>query len=217
MPTGQITPNKKKSLLRTPVSLSTVFKRMSSSSDDVFAPNYLGKVSSRKGEQIDRLKQVHIRLRDLKQSTESKKALQATASHLVSQRFLGNSDKDVRLLTCCCLVDIFRAWAPESPFNNDEIVSIFEVIIAQLKGFALNDPGSGTGALIMYILTSLATIQSCVVPICLAREGVAGADTLANSMIFALISSIRAEHSDEGGSRNEGYKLYFFFKFMCFN
>lgn len=169
------------------------------SKSEVFSATYLTKVS-RKGELLQRLGDLHAVLRDLSQEPSDRpEGLQRTAAQLISPRIMGNQDKDLRLMSCVCVVDIFRLFAPEAPFTEEEMVTVFEAILTQLRALAtVVDVGEGTGAKIMYILTSLATVKTCVVPVLLAQGGVAGAEELVQSMFEALISNVRSEHSEEG-------------------
>jgi len=169
------------------------------SKSEVFSATYLTKVS-RKGELLQRLGDLHAVLRDLSQEPSDRpEGLQRTAAQLISSRILGNPDKDLRLMSCVCVVDIFRLFAPEAPFTEEEMVTVFEAILAQLKNLStIQDVGEGTGAKIMYILTSLATVKTCVVPVLLAQAGVEGAEALVLSLFDTLISNIRADHSEEG-------------------
>jgi len=154
---------------------------------------------SRKGELLQRLSELHNVLRGLSQEPSDRpEGLQRTAAQLIDKRIMGNSDKDLRMMGSVCIVDIFRLFAPEAPFTEEEMVSVFETILGQLKLISTHDPGAGTGAKIMYILTSLATVKTCVVPVLLAQSGVAGAEELVLSMFKTLISNIRPEHGEEG-------------------
>ena len=125
------------------------------------------------------------------------KGLQATAAQLVSDRLMKHTDKEVRLLTACCLADLLRIFAPEAPFGDDEMVTVFELLINQLRGLATHDSSSALGIRTVYILNSLATVQSCVLPVLLQQRGVANADELVRQLFDALISSLRPEHTDE--------------------
>jgi sister chromatid cohesion protein PDS5 len=168
----------------------------------IFDPSgaWLGKVS-RKGEIISRLSELHEVLRDMPQleMADRPAGFKKTVSQLISARILGNSDKDMRLLACCCLCDIFRISAPDIPFSDEECVKVFEVLVNQLRGLATFDRKvSGTGTKIMYILRSLATVNTCVLPVILAAQGVEGAEEVVTGMFHAFISGIHSEHEEEG-------------------
>ena len=77
------------------------------------------------------------------------------------------------------------------------MVHVFEVLIAQLRGLATYDSSSTISKKVLYILSSLANVKSCVVPVILSQTGVRGADELVNSMFEGIISSIRVDHNEE--------------------
>lgn len=171
---------------------------MSVDGDGVYEPNFLGK-SGRKGDLINRLNELHKSLIELGQDeNDLPKGLQQTAAQLVSTKILGHSDKDVRLLAACCIVDILRVFAPEAPYGDEEMVRVFEVIIAQIRSLSTYDIGSATGSKIVFILNSLATVKSCVVPVIMGQTGVPGAEDLTTSLFDALISVFRPEHTEDG-------------------
>ena len=53
---------------------------------------------------------------------------------LVSPKILGHSYKDVRLLASNCIVEVLRIYAPEAPYNSDELAKIFKILVSQLRG-----------------------------------------------------------------------------------
>ena len=165
----------------------------------VFESHFLGKVS-RKGEIISRLNDLHAILREAPQMEQPERpaGFENTASQLISHRILGNSDKDVRLLACCCIVDMFRVSAPDIPFSDDECVKIFEVLVTQLRSISTCDTTSTTGAKIVYILHSLSSVNTCVLPVILSHNGVSGASEIVMSMFHMLIQSVHQDHEEEG-------------------
>lgn len=165
--------------------------------DKVFGASFLKVDGLRKNDIISRLNELHKKLHNLSQD-DPPKGLKIIASQLAGDKILRHTDKDVRLLAGCCLVDIFRIFAPEAPFNDDEMVTIFELFIAQLAGIATNDFDSAIGEKIFYILQSLATVKTCVIPVMLAQSSVSGADELLLSMFETIISAVRADQPEEG-------------------
>ncbi len=77
------------------------------------------------------------------------------------------------------------------------MVGVFEALISQLRGLSTYDAMSGISSKVLYILSSLATVKSCVVPVISAQNGVRGMDDVVVSLMDALFSSIRPDHSDE--------------------
>ena len=174
-------------------------KRLSGNKEsEVFEPNFLTSKSSRKGELLANLKLLHEDLSALSQDPMSRpKGLPGTAAQIVSDRIMGNADKEVRLLAACCLVDILRVFAPEAPYDDAELVNVFALLIAQIRGFATHDSTTSTGQKIFYIINSLSVVKSCVVVVFLAQSGLPGADELYVSLFNAIIQSARAEHSED--------------------
>jgi sister-chromatid-cohesion protein PDS5 len=61
---------------------------------------------------------LHSALAGLSQEVRDRpKQLGAIAAHLISDKLLGSSDKEVRMLTLTCLVDVLRVYAPEAPYS----------------------------------------------------------------------------------------------------
>jgi sister chromatid cohesion protein PDS5 len=180
---------------------------MSGDQEEVYGPNFLLK-AGRKGDLIIRLNALHKSLHELTQDpNDLPSGLQATAAQLVSVKVLGHSDKDVRLLSACCIVDILRVFAPEAPYCDEEMVRVFEVIISQIRSLSTYDIGSATGSKVVYILDSLAIVKSCVVPVIMAQTGVQGAEDLMTSLFDALISVFRPDHAEDGTRTNLSISL----------
>ena len=156
------------------------------------------KVSTRKTEILGDLKELHERLSLVSQDPKDRpRDLKAIAAYLASDRIISSTDKEVRLLAACCLVDVLRIFAPEAPYNDTELIKVFRVITAQLRGFASNDHDTFSGSKIFYILNSLSVVKSCVVLVFLAQTGNPEAEELYLSMFDAVVSSVRPDHSDE--------------------
>ena len=94
-------------------------------------------------------------------------------------------------------MDIFRIYAPEAPFTDAETVNVFECFVAQLKGLANVGADSDVGEKILYILSSLSTVKSCVIPVILSQSGLQEAGDVVVSMLETLLSTVRADHSEE--------------------
>ncbi len=46
------------------------------------------------------------------------------AFYLASEFFLEHQSKDVRLLSACCIADVFRIFAPDAPYNSPEHLKV---------------------------------------------------------------------------------------------
>lgn len=153
----------------------------------------------KKADLITYLNQLHKSLNLLSQDVKDRpKGLKNIALQLIAPKILEHSDKDVRLLATCCVVDMLRIFAPEAPYSPEDTVKVFEVIVAQLRGLSTYDVSSSVGIQIFYILNSISSVKSCVVPVILAQNNVDGAEEVVVSLFDAILSSIRVEHSQEG-------------------
>lgn len=165
----------------------------------VFGVNILTKYP-KKADLINYLNELHKSLSQLSQEiVDRPKGLKQTALQLVSPKLLNHTDKDVRVLCTCCIVDVLRVFAPEAPYSNEDTISAFKAIATQLRGLAIYDSVSTIlSSKTFYILNSIATVQSCVVPVILVQSGVFGADDVVLDMFEALLSAVRPEHPEEG-------------------
>ncbi|EDO49632.1 predicted protein [Nematostella vectensis] len=85
-----------------------------------------------------------------------------TAEFLARHYVLKHKDKGVRLYAACCLVDILRIYAPEAPFNQDQMWEVFSLIISQLRGLE-HGPNGLNIKKHFYILESIALVRSFTV------------------------------------------------------
>lgn len=46
------------------------------------------------------------------------------ALHLATDTYMEHSNKDVRLLTACCIADVFRIFAPEAPHKEPDHLKV---------------------------------------------------------------------------------------------
>jgi len=99
---------------------------------------------------------------DVRELLETK--LPAVCQAVIQAHCLKAKDKSVKLYTACCLVDLLRIFAPESPYTSDVIRDIFILIEEQipLTGFAISREDLGNAKFLAYfhILESLAFVQS---------------------------------------------------------
>jgi hypothetical protein len=101
----------------------------------------------------------------------------------------------VRLLSVCCIVDILKFG---SPYGDEDMVRIFEEIISQIRRLSEYDIESETGNLIAYVLKSISSVNSCVIPVNLDEDGVPGSEILVASLFVALISGFKPEYTEDG-------------------
>ena len=151
---------------------------------------------------IENLSSLHIALSNVSQDENDRpKRLNKVSKQLVSKKLLQHCDKDIRLLTSCCIVDVLRIYAPDAPYDDEEMCLAFENIIYQLQNLSNYEENSVRGKRIIYILSSLAEIRSGIALIYLANSGHQNAEKLALSLFECLLSSLRPDQSEEIVSR----------------
>eukprot|EP01038_Epipyxis_sp_PR26KG_P018271 gene18271-25711_t len=112
-------------------------------SDEIFGVNisvkYLKKIDL-----INYLNTLHTCLTSLSQNVRDRpKGLVETSKYLLSPKIIKHIDKDVRLLAACCCADILRIFAPEEPYQDEDTINVFQLIIAQLRGLSTYDADTG--------------------------------------------------------------------------
>ncbi|KAI8615015.1 armadillo-type protein [Chytriomyces sp. MP71] len=136
-------------------------------------------------ELVARLKDLHSQLSALEQETVDLATVQATASHLVQPSLLGHRDKGVRSLVACSLADVLRLFAPDAPYNQTQLKSIFSLFVNQLPHIADTDGPYFENY--YYLLESLAVVKSIILLTDL------NADELIVSLFRDIFSFVRAD------------------------
>ncbi|XP_066923364.1 sister chromatid cohesion protein PDS5 homolog B-like [Clytia hemisphaerica] len=139
-----------------------------------------------KDELIRRLKNAAQGLRNVDQGEQTEDFDGFTAS-VASPFIFHHKDKDVKSFAACCFADILRIYAPEPPYNEDQLKDIFHLIISQLKG--LENVNAPTYKRNFYILESLALVKTFNV--CMELEAT---DIMHN--MFKLFFSLISEQHD---------------------
>lgn len=91
------------------------------------------------------------------------------ASQAVSDTLMRSKNKEIALLASCVIVEILRLYAPEAPYTEAQLVSIFRAIITQLghlrkEADAMEDEIALTmHSRAAHVLTSLQTVKSCCI------------------------------------------------------
>lgn len=110
-----------------------------------------------KDELIRRLKLLARAFQDMGQDDNEQYA--GLAVYIASDFYMEHASKDVRLLIACCIADVFRIFAPEAPYKEqDQLKEIFMFLIQQLRG--LEDPDSPSFKRYFYLLENLAWVKS---------------------------------------------------------
>ncbi|KAI8087857.1 armadillo-type protein [Gilbertella persicaria] len=97
-------------------------------------------LSTKKVPQLkDLLKNLHEQLKELDQNVD-KSSLENVTQELVHKTIINNKDKTIKALTACCLADIIRLHAPECPYSNDTLKTIFAFFVSELSHFGTETP-----------------------------------------------------------------------------
>ncbi|KAK7097021.1 sister chromatid cohesion protein PDS5 homolog A-like [Littorina saxatilis] len=110
-----------------------------------------------KDELIKRLKLLARAFQDMGQ--DDNEQFTNLALHLATEFYMEHASKDVRLLVACCVADVFRIFAPEAPYKEqDQLKEIFMFLIQQLRG--LEEPESINFKRYFYLLENLSWVKS---------------------------------------------------------
>ncbi|KAI9100571.1 armadillo-type protein [Phlyctochytrium arcticum] len=112
------------------------------------------------GELVNRLKKLHNDLKQLEQNEVDTDSLGLVRKELQSSTLTGHKDKAVRALTACCLADILRLFAPDAPYNKQQLRGIFEFFGKQLANVGNKD--SPYFSYYNFLLDSLSTVRSII-------------------------------------------------------
>ncbi|KAJ3367536.1 hypothetical protein GGF31_007438 [Allomyces arbusculus] len=138
-------------------------------------------------ELVKRLKTLFEKLVDLRQDSTDASSCNHVAKDLVTPSLLNHRDRGVRILVACCLAEILRIYAPEAPYEDDQIKAIFELFALQLR--AIGNVDDAYHAYYAHLLTSLSVIRS----ITLATE-LDSADDLMLDFFSTLLSKLSRAH-----------------------
>jgi sister-chromatid-cohesion protein PDS5 len=165
---------------------------------DILNSGLLRSGQLRKHELIRELNQLHAFLPSINQEESARPpALDNIAAQLVDKSRLFNHDMEVRLLSCCCIVDILRIYAPEPPYDDVQLLHIFEAIISLFDSFGNYKSDSAVWMKIFYILKSLSIVRSGAVLVIMENKGTPVAVELVLSFLKCLFSIIKPEqHPD---------------------
>ena len=170
--------------------------RKKSEDGNVLRGKFIEEASS-VNEIVNRLNQVHEKLKQVpNQSSEHAEELKSICTELTRERILESTEKKIRLIASCCLLDILRIYAPDVPFSDPELYEIFRMVISQLKGLAVSTCAANEQY--FYILESLAQVKSCILIIGLDQHVDRDDDqhiVLLVQLFSCLFSSLQDDHS----------------------
>ncbi|KIM42318.1 hypothetical protein M413DRAFT_444743 [Hebeloma cylindrosporum] len=110
---------------------------------------------------LTRLKTLHTQLAALDQETVDTSSLNTTHSELINRSLLLHKDRGVKAYTACCLADILRLYAPEAPYNENDLRDIFQFFFRQLSA-GFNGPDEPYYNEYFHLIESLSTVKSVI-------------------------------------------------------
>lgn len=138
---------------------------------------------------IRRLKDISMAFQQLSQDDDNSQYV-PLALTLSNDFYLEHSSRDVRLLVACSIADVFRVYAPNAPYQSEELIKkIFRFFIQQLKG--LQDPKHPTFKRYFYLLENLAWVKSF--NICIELEDSQSIFCELFSLIFSIVNENHSE------------------------
>lgn len=138
---------------------------------------------------VRRLKDISMAFQQLSQDDDNSQYIPLALS-LSGDFYLEHSSRDVRLLVACSIADVFRVYAPNAPYQNEDLVRrIFRFFIQQLKG--LQDPKHPTFKRYFYLLENLAWVKSF--NICIELEESQSIFCELFSLIFSIVNENHSE------------------------
>ncbi|KAJ3050393.1 hypothetical protein HK097_008638, partial [Rhizophlyctis rosea] len=112
------------------------------------------------GDLLKRLKELHEELSSLEQENVDLQSLTIVRKDLIHPSLLSHKDKGVKVFTACCLADVLRLYAPDAPYQEKQLLDIFNFFVNQLSN--IGDQKHTYFSKYYYLLDSLAQVKSTV-------------------------------------------------------
>jgi len=173
--------------------------RQSSSVIPVLSAEYLNRYSS-KADLVNRLREIVNVLSDTNSDVEANSpdypGLAGLSRDLIQDRYLKHKDKEVRLQTVLACMEIFSLYAPEAPWDEEEILLIFPQIIQQLSNLSTCiSPSQPNYSQYFRLLEQLAQVQIGAVLVEMIRTLDPEADFSLDDMIMNDRNNPRSSHN----------------------
>ncbi|KAL1605135.1 Sister chromatid cohesion protein pds5 [Paraconiothyrium brasiliense] len=113
-------------------------------------------------ELLSRLKTLCDELRDIDQEEADTESLTRSAKELANPSLIHHKDAGVRAWAACCMVEMFRLFAPNAPYTASQLKDIFTLIVMKILPL-LGNPSHPYNSQHMYMIKSLAEFKSIVI------------------------------------------------------
>ncbi|CAI5983561.1 unnamed protein product [Closterium sp. NIES-65] len=102
-------------------------------------------------------------LEELQQSAPepTMSALRPLAQALAVPNFMRHRDRDVRVLLAFCVSEVLRVFAPDPPYDDAPLKSVFELLVGTYEG--LEDTSNALYPRRVAILESMARVKTCII------------------------------------------------------
>lgn len=116
------------------------------------------------------------------------------SNHLI--QYFQNPQKEIRLYSLLCGMELLSLWAPEVPWDINDLKGFFQCMISQLGNLANVTDGSQFTNY-MYILTCLCETRMANLLVDLFNDGDDESLELLVDLVHTLLNSLRHDHSAE--------------------
>uniref|UniRef100_A0AAF5Q1N0 Uncharacterized protein n=1 Tax=Wuchereria bancrofti TaxID=6293 RepID=A0AAF5Q1N0_WUCBA len=112
--------------------------------------------------------------------------------HLTDSQFLSNKNSDVQLLLACCIADLFRVFAPNSPIENQSLLKDVLLFLTTVIG-NVPDKGSPTHQFYLYLLENISMVETMQLALELGDD----AYVILRQLIKQFLNNINEKNADE--------------------
>ncbi|KAG0281953.1 hypothetical protein BGZ95_000018 [Linnemannia exigua] len=137
---------------------------------------------------LKKLKDLQTELKELEQETVDTKSLSSVTKQLVDSSIVNHKDKGVRIYAACCIADMLRLYAPDAPYNNTQLKTIFGLFVNELRHIA--NASSAHFSMYYYLLESLSVVKSIVL-----ITDLKNADELMTNLFRNVFDDIRPQQA----------------------
>jgi len=117
------------------------------------------------------------------------------AAELLQPFVLSHKDNSVRTLVACCLVELLRVSAPDSPLDDEEdLYKVFKLLVSQLRALAPRATASSLQIQSLHVLESLAAGKACALLVGLAFKE-QEEESMVVQLFKALFETLTEDHS----------------------
>ncbi|CAG9538208.1 unnamed protein product [Cercopithifilaria johnstoni] len=112
--------------------------------------------------------------------------------HLTDSQFLNNKNSDVQLLLTCCIADLFRVFAPNSPIESLSLLKDVLLFIITVVG-NIPTKGSSTYQYYLYLLENISVVETMQIALELGDD----AYVILRQLIKQSLNSVNEKNADE--------------------